>query len=490
MANDSLETLLELISNRTSINVSFKDLVGNKKGLNGIDINGQFKGFVKSCLLEVEAYLADKDVAALLNVEFKKLSYCTSSSGNAVKHFITSDSYNASPFIKLLHFRRLLIAALKEPLFKGTFFFVETGSWFGLMSSNDRGFEIVNFCPNSRGSEDIKKVEQDIKTEIESRLTASKNSPKPQYYALSISNGTFSEPYILKMSNGLIDELICSTAGHTSSALHSYLATFIKNNNSKCKTHNTLPLSHNGDCTRSSYYALIQFDYLTKQHGIDKAFSLLSKKNPYTADAVVFRDFQMLSYHCNFDPLTKKLYPLPTDMAAELGIKVPVQPLPEPMPEPARECPPDEDNIAPPRQQRSTESLNDFVLWLKKLEEKREQLHQRYPQDAANDMNTAYGAATQLVFVLNGYVRQYQHQNIDQAQFNQLASSQIQNNINGVLGTHRGIKEILINLLFAIGTLGVGYALAALFTQRFNPIQCNTDSVTILNEGESIATPG
>lgn len=58
----------------------------------------------------------------------------------------------------------------------------------------------------------------------------------------------------------------------------------------------------------------------------------------------------------------------------------------------------------------------------------------------------------------------------------------IQRQRQGVLSEHRGCKELLANLLLAIGTLGIGYALAALYTQSFMPIKLNTQSVHCMEQ--------
>jgi len=46
----------------------------------------------------------------------------------------------------------------------------------------------------------------------------------------------------------------------------------------------------------------------------------------------------------------------------------------------------------------------------------------------------------------------------------------------GVLSKHRGCKEILLNLAFAIVTLGIGYVAAALIRKSFLPFTVDTDS--------------
>jgi len=47
---------------------------------------------------------------------------------------------------------------------------------------------------------------------------------------------------------------------------------------------------------------------------------------------------------------------------------------------------------------------------------------------------------------------------------------------NGVLSKHRGCKQILLNLAFAIVTLGLGYVAAALIRHTFSPLKVGTDS--------------
>ncbi len=128
--------------------------------------------------------------------------------------------------------------------------------------------------------------------------------------------------------------------------------------------------------------------------------------------------------------------------------------------------------------------LSVYTEWLKKLEEKRDELHARYPQDTEDDASKAYGAACQLVNILNGYIEQYKDQDITLKQFKENSSRVIQDKRQGVLSEHRGFKEILMNLLLAIGTLGVGYAIAAIFKQSLTPIKCNTATVNLLNDVE------
>jgi len=466
---NELEQFIDNICSKAIINFKIDELKGGKKYIDMIDINAfchSNREVKKACLREIEAYLAANDVTEQLETEIKKLNYFPERVDREEIHWISAESYSASPLIKLLNVRNLLIESL---VYNGGGIVnaPSTGSWYGLTINRELGCGLIFYAPHNRDPDTLVRLEKRLDAEIKQRIMLSKDSTNnPNYFAFRLSNGTYSEPYILKIANGCIEGLICSTSGHQSSALHSYLATFIKTNYPNCKVHATLPLLHNGDCTRYSDYALIQFKHLSELHGADEAYELLSKKTPYQVNVEIFRDFQLLSGFSSYNPLKKRVYPLPERLAAE--------------------CQLERQTDEPVKQPKQV--IKDFNLWFNKLKEKCEELHQRYPQDEADDLTTAFGTATQLIATLNGYLERYNRQEIELAEFNQLASAEIRNNVNGVLAQHRGIKEILINLLFAIGTLGIGYALAALFTQRFNPIRCQTDSVTILGESEELFT--
>lgn len=468
IAKNTLEKFIDTICTKAIINFNIQELKDAKKYIEGIytissDNNREVK---KACLREIEAYLAATDVANQVEIEYKKLEYYQKHVDREVTHLISVESYILTPLIRLLNIRHLLIMSLQFniPSISND---PRTGSWCGLNVNSDYCCSLNFFAPHNNDPMTLVRLENRLDSEIKQQLMLSKNSAgNANYFAFRLSNGTYSEPYILKIVDGSIEALICSTSGHKSSALHSYLATFVKQNYPNCKVHATLPLQHDGDCTRYSDYALIQFKHLSELYGADEAYELLSKKTPYQANAGIFRDFELLSSSCAYDLLKQRVYPLPKRLAEE--------------------CQLESLEYEPVKQTK--QGTRDFKLWFNKLREKCEELHQRYPQDDATDLTTAFGTATRLITTLNSYLDQYHRQEIELAEFNQLASAEIRNNVNGVLGQHRGIKEILINLLFAIGTLGIGYALAALFTQRFNPIRCQTDSVTILGESEELFT--
>lgn len=126
--------------------------------------------------------------------------------------------------------------------------------------------------------------------------------------------------------------------------------------------------------------------------------------------------------------------------------------------------------------------LCEYGKLLKQLKAKRDEFHLRYPDDPSDDISNAYGASCQLTNILIGYAEQYKHQRISLKQFKDNSSRVIQSKRHGVLGEHRGMKELLLNLLLAIGTLGIGYIVAAFFTQSLNPVKCNTNAVTLLDE--------
>lgn len=126
--------------------------------------------------------------------------------------------------------------------------------------------------------------------------------------------------------------------------------------------------------------------------------------------------------------------------------------------------------------------LSQFTILLKQLEAKRDAFHILYPEDSSELTTKAYGASFQLVKKLEQCAESYKNGDSDLNQFKKDSSLAIDENRNGVLSQHRGYKEILANLLLFIGSLGIGYIAAALFTQRINPIKFNTNSINKLNK--------
>ncbi|WP_298621823.1 hypothetical protein [uncultured Legionella sp.] len=126
--------------------------------------------------------------------------------------------------------------------------------------------------------------------------------------------------------------------------------------------------------------------------------------------------------------------------------------------------------------------LRAFDKVLKQLVSKRDEFHLNCPKDSKEDATKAYGAAYLLVNKLTGFSHVYKEGWMDLKTFKELTIKEIQQQRQGVLSKHRGCKELLANLLFAIGTLGMGYALAALYTQSFLPIRVNTDTANCLDD--------
>jgi hypothetical protein len=126
--------------------------------------------------------------------------------------------------------------------------------------------------------------------------------------------------------------------------------------------------------------------------------------------------------------------------------------------------------------------LSEFTNCLKLLEAKRDEFHVRYPQESSDDITKVYGVSCQLLKTLEQCAQSYINGLFDLNQFKTNATQAIRDKRNGILSEHRGFKEILVNFLLAIGTLGVGYAIAALFTHRLAPISINTDSINKLDQ--------
>lgn len=125
--------------------------------------------------------------------------------------------------------------------------------------------------------------------------------------------------------------------------------------------------------------------------------------------------------------------------------------------------------------------LAQFDKILKQLINKRDEFHRHYPKQTSEDSKTAYGASYQLVKKLSGLSQSYKDGIINLKVFKEQATKEIREQRRGILSEHRGCKEMLANLLLAIGTLGVGYVLAALYTQRFMPIKLNTHTAECLD---------
>lgn len=126
--------------------------------------------------------------------------------------------------------------------------------------------------------------------------------------------------------------------------------------------------------------------------------------------------------------------------------------------------------------------LGQFDKILKQLMGKRDEFHLSYPKESCDDVTKAYGAAYQLVKKLTGFSHSYREGMMDLKMFKEQATKEIREQRKGVLNEHRGCKELLANLLLVIGTLGIGYALAALYTQRFLPIKLNTHTAECMDE--------
>jgi hypothetical protein len=63
------------------------------------------------------------------------------------------------------------------------------------------------------------------------------------------------------------------------------------------------------------------------------------------------------------------------------------------------------------------QKISQYTKLLQQLEIKRDEFHTRYPDDSSDDLNTAYGAACQLVNILNGYAESYKKQDINLTHF-------------------------------------------------------------------------
>lgn len=139
-----------------------------------------------------------------------------------------------------------------------------------------------------------------------------------------------------------------------------------------------------------------------------------------------------------------------------------------------------EDETSPEKAQRK-QQLTKFYGMLEELRKKRADFEQRYPKDNPHDKSKPYCAINELITTLYSHAKSYEKLKTNLSEFKESSSKLINDTRKGVLGQHRGCKEILTNLLLFIGTLGIGYLLAAAITRSLNPIKVNTNSVEKIN---------
>lgn len=134
-----------------------------------------------------------------------------------------------------------------------------------------------------------------------------------------------------------------------------------------------------------------------------------------------------------------------------------------------------------PENAHRKQQLTKFYGMLEELRKKRADFEKRYPKDNPHDKNKPYCAINELITTLNSHAKSYEKLKTNLSEFKDASSKLINEKRKGILGQHRGCKEILSNLLLFIGTLGIGYLLAAAITRSLNPIKVNTNSVEKIN---------
>ena len=126
--------------------------------------------------------------------------------------------------------------------------------------------------------------------------------------------------------------------------------------------------------------------------------------------------------------------------------------------------------------------LSQFNHLIAQWQIKKTKFHLDHPDHLKKDTNQAYGAVNDLITQLDSYAVAYKNSELSLKDFKRKSTGVIQECRYGVLKNHRGYKEVITNLLFAIGTIGIGYALASTYSGTFTPIKCNTDSANKLQE--------
>jgi len=89
-------------------------------------------------------------------------------------------------------------------------------------------------------------------------------------------------------------------------------------------------------------------------------------------------------------------------------------------------------------------------------------------------------AVEKLCKKMKGLTYKYETSQINKKTFQDESQQLIKNTYeNGSLQMHRGYKQILLNLAFAVLTLGIGYLIAAKIKQSFLPFNVKTDPITV-----------
>lgn len=251
---------------------------------------------------------------------------------------ITSNSYIQCPLTQLLQVRMSLhnflqSGAVTLPFSVGT-------EWTGLhldpsIKLNEFNAQgDVAYMHETARNTTWQNLKEKMIQGITHKIGQSKTNQSTDYFAFRLSTGVVSEPYILKIHKGKIEAVICSQECTFNSDVHKELKEFIHKENSGCVYYNSLPLKHDGDCTRYSDYALLHFKHLSETlgNGADGAFDMLQKKASYAEDdeakqKKVFLNYELYS-RCGYDSIKKELRPLPVAVKSFISAQDPQNPQP------------------------------------------------------------------------------------------------------------------------------------------------------------------
>ncbi len=135
--------------------------------------------------------------------------------------------------------------------------------------------------------------------------------------------------------------------------------------------------------------------------------------------------------------------------------------------------------------QRRIDHTSRYAMALRFIIKKREDFGKKYVENQEYKYWSAYNAMCVLIKRLEGIQTCYELLELNLSEFKKQSEQEIQDSIDGELGQHRGMKEILVNLLFALATVGIGYAAAAFFKKSWTPIKCNTAASNCLMNAKS-----
>lgn len=325
--DDVARTILENIEQNITTEIIFHP--GNEKYIKNIKISSTNRSTVIEYLAQIEEYLnrhlLNNDSEAFFSALTKrfKIFEHQEEDGEKRHYFLNQALWDSDLFLQLLVIREIFIASLLTPA-SSTFEYLsylgfELHTWRSCFKTERtmNAFKIKELrCFAYRKYQNKNLANQELDHALWDKINTTKEHNSTEYFAFWISSSLYAEPYILKISRGQIEAVIRSNSDIDSHLQHGYFRDFIKTHFEHCVFYRTLPLVHDGNCTRYTEYALLQFKHFSKTLGsVESAFERLKQQNPYVCNTKTLRDFQIF-FSLGYDAIKKEILPLPEQITA------------------------------------------------------------------------------------------------------------------------------------------------------------------------------